>query len=150
MVVVNAHKSPSELQCNSHSGLLCVEVSMINQNWCHLSIYLSIKKLSDLIKNILMCSEDEWRSYWFGTAWGWVINDRILIFGWTIPLSILWTEVSISTQTVCLFEWLDSGFVQTVTAILNFIHSLLLFFLVPLVAQKLNTSPLRDRRGQIS
>ncbi len=25
------------------------------------------------------------RPYGFGTTWGWVINDRILIFGWTIP-----------------------------------------------------------------
>ncbi len=33
-----------------------------------------------------LCSEDERRSYGFGTTWGWVINDRILIIGWTIPL----------------------------------------------------------------
>ncbi len=24
----------------------------------------------------------------FGTTWGWVINDRLFIFEWTIPLSI--------------------------------------------------------------
>ncbi len=29
---------------------------------------------------------DERRSYGFGTTWGWAINDRIFIFGWTIPL----------------------------------------------------------------
>ncbi len=34
-----------------------------------------------------LCSEDEWRSYGFGTTSGWVINDRILIFGWTNPLN---------------------------------------------------------------
>ncbi len=33
-----------------------------------------------------LCSEDEWRFYEFGMTWGWVINDRIFIFGWTIPL----------------------------------------------------------------
>jgi len=33
-----------------------------------------------------LCSEDEWRSYQFGTTWGWVINDRIFIFGWPTAL----------------------------------------------------------------
>ncbi len=33
-----------------------------------------------------LCSEDERRSYRFGTTGGWVINDRIFIFGWTNPL----------------------------------------------------------------
>ncbi len=33
-----------------------------------------------------LCCEDEWRSYRFGTTWGWVINDRIFIFGRTNPL----------------------------------------------------------------
>ncbi len=33
-----------------------------------------------------LCSENERRSYGLGTTWVWVINDRIFIFGWTIPL----------------------------------------------------------------
>ncbi len=33
-----------------------------------------------------LCFRDEWRSYGFGTTWGWVINDIIFIFGWTIHL----------------------------------------------------------------
>ncbi len=37
---------------------------------------------------ILICVEDERRSYGFETTWGWVINDRIFIFGWTIPLTL--------------------------------------------------------------
>ncbi len=37
-------------------------------------------------KYLHLCS-DERRSYGFGMTWGWVINDRIFIFGWTIPLS---------------------------------------------------------------
>ncbi len=37
-------------------------------------------------KYLNLCSKDEQRSYGFGTTWGWVINDRICIFGWTIPL----------------------------------------------------------------
>ncbi len=36
-------------------------------------------------KYLNLCSEDEWKSYSFGTTWGWVINDRISILGWTIP-----------------------------------------------------------------
>ncbi len=37
-------------------------------------------------KYLNLCSEDKQRSYKFGTTWGWVINDRIFIFGWTIPV----------------------------------------------------------------
>ncbi len=37
-------------------------------------------------KYLNLCCEDEQMSYGFGTTWGWVINDRIFIFGWTIPL----------------------------------------------------------------
>ncbi len=36
-------------------------------------------------KYLNLCSEDERRSYGFGTTWGWVIKDRI--FGWSIPLT---------------------------------------------------------------
>ncbi len=36
-------------------------------------------------KYLNLCSEDERRSESFGTTWGWVINNRIFIFGWTIP-----------------------------------------------------------------
>ncbi len=38
-------------------------------------------------KNLNLCFEDERRSYGFGTTWRWV-NDRIFIFGWTIPLNM--------------------------------------------------------------
>ncbi len=36
-------------------------------------------------KYLNLCSEDEWRSYRFETTWGWVVNDKIFIFEWTIP-----------------------------------------------------------------
>ncbi len=36
-------------------------------------------------KYLPLCSTEQRRSYRFGTTWGWV-NDRIFIFGWTIPL----------------------------------------------------------------
>ncbi len=38
-------------------------------------------------KYLNLCYEDEQQSYGFGTTWGWVINDRIFIFGFTTPLS---------------------------------------------------------------
>ncbi len=43
-------------------------------------------------KYLNLCSEDERRCYGFGTTWGWVINDRISISGWTIPLKILFRQ----------------------------------------------------------
>ncbi len=33
-----------------------------------------------------LCSVEQRHSYRFGTTWGWVNDDRIFIFGWTIPL----------------------------------------------------------------
>ncbi len=36
-------------------------------------------------KYLNLCSEDEQKIYGFGTILGWVINDIIFIFRWTIP-----------------------------------------------------------------
>ncbi len=44
-------------------------------------------------KYLNLCSEDEQRSYGFGTRWGWVIYDKIFIFGWTIPLTRYFMKV---------------------------------------------------------
>ncbi len=33
-----------------------------------------------------LCSAEQTHSYRFGTTWGWVNDDTIFIFGWTIPL----------------------------------------------------------------
>ncbi len=52
-------------------------------------------------KYLNLCSEDELRSYMFETIWGWVINDRIFIFGWTIALTSDTTTVSLYHQTWC-------------------------------------------------
>ncbi len=38
-------------------------------------------------KYLNLCFEHEQRSYGFGTTWGWVLNERIFIFGWTIYLN---------------------------------------------------------------
>ncbi len=39
-------------------------------------------------KYLPLCSAEQRHSYRFGTTWGWVNDDRILIFGWTIPLNL--------------------------------------------------------------
>ncbi len=36
-------------------------------------------------KHLHLCSEDERRSWGFGTTWGWIINDRIFVLGWNYP-----------------------------------------------------------------
>ncbi len=48
-----------------------------------------------------LCSEDERRSYGFGTTWGWVINDIIFILGWTNPL--IWLHRH-PKSALCLFS----------------------------------------------
>ncbi len=53
-------------------------------------------------KYLNLFSEDERRSYGFGMTWGRVINDRIFIFGWTIPLTAekmldgFWTKITVA------------------------------------------------------
>ncbi len=37
-------------------------------------------------KYLKLCSEDEQSFYRFGTTWGYVINDKIFILGWSNPL----------------------------------------------------------------
>ncbi len=94
----------------------CSFVKLYLNIWCHMdyfndvlttflglergssiAVYAGSKKLSDFIKKISVLQN--WRSYGSGTTWGWVINDRILIFGWTIPLNILpW-------HRWCSFRW---------------------------------------------
>ncbi len=37
-------------------------------------------------KYLPLCLAEQRNSYRFGTTWGWVNDDRIFIFGWTIPL----------------------------------------------------------------
>jgi len=53
-------------------------------------------------KDLNLCSEDEQKSYGFGTTWGWVLNDRILILGWTNPLTyclyLCWESVWVSVS----------------------------------------------------
>ncbi len=54
-----------------------------------LAVYAGSESSQVPSKYLNLCSEDERRSYGFETTSGWVINDRIFIFGWTNPLSHL-------------------------------------------------------------
>ncbi len=40
-------------------------------------------------KYLPLCLAEQRNSYRFGTTWGWVNDDRIFIFGWTIPLTLI-------------------------------------------------------------
>ncbi len=80
------------LECVSYIGVYAgSESSRISLNYLNLS------------------SEYERRSHGFGMSWheDWVINDRICIFGWTIPLSqdVFWNRAPvIVTSMKCLKE----------------------------------------------
>ncbi len=66
--------------------------------WEHFSCVAVYGALRFHKKYLHLCSKDERRSYRFGTTWGWVINDRIFILGWTNPLRlVLWSRVTYFT-----------------------------------------------------
>ncbi len=48
-----------------------------------LTVYRRVREFSGFIKMIFVF----WRWTKILRVWGWVINDRIVIFGWTIPLT---------------------------------------------------------------
>ncbi len=56
-------------------------------------------------KYLNLCCDDERRPDGFGTTWGWVINDRIFILGWTNPLSLyktgMWTSSQVKVHIFC-------------------------------------------------
>ncbi len=78
-----------ECVCSEHKG-------RYSEEWGKQSSILSLTmevngapkqpdyKLSS--KYLPLCSEQT-HSYRFGSTWGWVNDDRIFIFGWTIPLT---------------------------------------------------------------
>ncbi len=124
-------------------------------HWCHmdyfnsvLATFLALENVSCVavyagsessrifIKNILiLSSEDERRSYGFGTTWRWVINDRMFIFGWTIPLiqgyqlitpwyfcctGLMWYWIG----TMFMYQGMDGYlFIYLFTYFLTYIHT---------------------------
>jgi len=58
---------------------------------------------------LLLCSTEERNTYRFGTTWGWINYDRIVIFEWTIALNIfLYEELLDTTALFCPQERLVS------------------------------------------
>ncbi len=51
-------------------------------------------------KYLNSCSEDERRYYAIVTTWGWVINDRVFIFGCTVSLNVQHT----TSEKLLIFE----------------------------------------------
>ncbi len=49
---------------------------------------------------IILCSAEQRNSYKFGMTWGWVNDDRINFFWWTIPLSRWGIFVAIAKNTL--------------------------------------------------
>ncbi len=47
-----------------------------------------------------LCLAKQRHSYRFGTIWGWVNDDNIFIFGWTIPLSRWGIFLAIAKKTL--------------------------------------------------
>ncbi len=69
-------------------------------------MFLSIKGQKALRfhqKYLHLCSKDYW-SYWFGTTWRWVINDRIFIFGCTMPLIPLIKTIIEDSKNIFTFK----------------------------------------------
>ncbi len=53
--------------------------------------------VSHILQNIFLCDSEQRHSCRFGTSREWVNDDRIFIFGWTIPLRlVLWSKVTYS------------------------------------------------------
>ncbi len=46
-------------------------------------------------------------SYRFGTIWGWVNDDRIYIFGWTIPLMIPYSNMIMCSCALINSKWIS-------------------------------------------
>ncbi len=57
-------------------------------------------------KYLSLCSAEQRNPYRFGTTWGGVNDDRIFIFGWTIPLKVLLLLTKTSKNSFfCEIKW---------------------------------------------
>ncbi len=72
----------------------------------YIAVYAESESSRISTKYLNLCSEDEQRSYGFVTTRGRVINDRIFIFGWTIPLMRLFRIwISVGDAVTSLHRW---------------------------------------------
>ncbi len=85
--------SPSSSSKPEHKGRYSEECGKPSSSGALLTsiVFISTMEVNGAPKvcfqNIfLLCSAEQRYSYRFGTTWGWVNGDSVLIFGWTIPL----------------------------------------------------------------
>ncbi len=93
--MLNIFSNPS-LKCRIHSSLQSIsDVRFMNLNdqafadlltrKKHIfNVYCQLFSYQHSSKYLLLCSTKERNPYKFGRTWGWVNDDRIFIFGWTI------------------------------------------------------------------
>ncbi len=70
----------------------CICVHMLHTLFTYVTIHLNL--------NVFR----RWTNVFFrfGTTWGWVINDTIFIFGWTIPLNLLSLHTHTQSHMGCV------------------------------------------------
>lgn len=79
--------------------------------------------VSNILQNIFfVCKQEQLNLYRFGTAWGWIFDDRIVTFGWTIPLIQLTTNILFEHNIMymsgqCVYYFLTEG--ATLSSLLN-------------------------------
>ncbi len=84
------HKGRYSEECGKQSSSVAPLTSIVfffyyRSQWCPKTAWLqTFFKIS---------SAEQRNSYRFGTTWGWVNDDRIFIFGWTIPLSVNFSKL---------------------------------------------------------
>ncbi len=69
----------------------------------HCISYPTVEVNGDQKQNIFFCVQHKRNFYRFGTTWGWVNDDNILIWGWTVSLSYLWMLSEYSKYKKCCF-----------------------------------------------
>ncbi len=74
--------------------------SYYGSQWCPKTAWLQT-----FFKYLPLCSAEQRHSYRFGTTWGWVNDDTIFIFGWTIPLSRLLCVHKGVTRFLLSLKW---------------------------------------------
>ncbi len=104
------HFLESKFKCRIHSSLQSIsDVRFMNLNdqafadlltrKKHIfNVYCQLFSYQHSSKYLLLCSTKERNPYKFGRTWGWVNDDRIFIFGWTILFTHLseWILIGLS------------------------------------------------------
>jgi len=76
-----------KLRLMSHGLFYCCPYYLSGPCVSYVAVYWG----SEIPQISLICVP---RSNGFGTTWGWIINDRIFLFRWTIPLTKLKINIS--------------------------------------------------------